>query len=400
MFLSKPLIMPFPSTSELQSHSNSFPPLKESAIEANGASLSGPVTLKNVAAYAQANLGSVSSVLNGSQSTSRVSSATRERILKAATELGYVANPHAQRLKGRRNQKLVQIFSLYPLLPAIGGIIGKMQGELRLEGFDAPFHGYADFSTWGPTMAVNQAALLSELRRSKPRAIICHMSGLQEESLAELQGYQAEGGVLVTFDQASTLPCDQIVFNAQENNYCAARHLLEQGHRRLGLYQSEPKPLSLEQYQGFERALQEFGLELRKEWLFWATDSAGQGGIGLAEKFLALPHQQRPTGMCVMNDVAASAFTSTLAQAGVRVPEEVSVVGHDDAEFSAYLTPPLTTVAYSQQQIVLETLKMLRDRLENGFDRPPCQVTVQGELVRRHSTRPPAAIHVPDPIDH
>jgi LacI family transcriptional regulator len=94
------------------------------------------------------------------------------------------------------------------------------------------------------------------LRRDKPSAIVCHMSGLEPDSIAELARFQEEGGVLVTFDHSCDLECDQIVVDEEENAYRAASYLLGLGHRRLGLCAVSPVPLAGPRRLGFERGFE------------------------------------------------------------------------------------------------------------------------------------------------
>lgn len=342
------------------------------------------VTLRDVAAHAGANLAAVSMVLNGARSNGGVSQATRERIMGAARELGYQVNPHAQRLSSGRCNNTIALFSLH-LEPTSGmPKVQRIQQHLGNSGFDAVLHGYGNFNELQP---VRQTALMADLRRFKPRAIVCDSAGLLPETLAEMYAYQDEGGLLVCFDQKVELNCDQVIFDREHNTYIAAKRLLEAGHRKLGLFIPGPQqPIGHDRALGFERALREYGGETRREWM--AYGHAETGGAEFAQQWLKLPPQERPTGICVVNDHAALAFMFVVQQAGIRIPEDVAVVGHDDAPLGRYYSVPLTTVTNPLEEISNTVVSLLQDRLSDRYSGPPRRVVLRGELQERGSVAP------------
>jgi DNA-binding LacI/PurR family transcriptional regulator len=98
----------------------------------------------------------------------------------------------------------------------------------------------------------------------------------------------------------------------------------------------------------------------------------------------------RPTGLCIVNDRAAQAFIVGAEELGLRVPEDVSVVGQDDLPPARFGRVPLTTVTHPVAAIADLMLALLRQRLA-GYDGPPRREVVRGELVARSSTaRPPS----------
>lgn len=105
----------------------------------------------------------------------------------------------------------------------------------------------------------------------------------------------------------------------------------------------------------------------------------------MAEAFLAWP--EKPTALCIVNDVSASAFVTVLARNGLRVPDDVSVVGFDDAPAARYALVPLTTVSYPLETIGRHVVEFTRSRLK-GYAGPPRKVAVQSELIIRNSSAP------------
>jgi DNA-binding LacI/PurR family transcriptional regulator len=235
-----------------------------------------------------------------------------------------------------------------------------------------------------------QAAQLRQLCRQRPRAILCATQALEPAVFRELQAYQREGGVVVSYDLPVPMACDQVLFDREHNAYQAARYLLERGHRHLGIgvtaaderFAGSPTDPQTYRLKGFRRALAEFGAPVRVEWLF-RNVSYEKGGAQMAGQFLQLA--QRPTGLCIVNDYVALAFMVEVMRAGVRVPEDVSIVGLDNQPIAAYCPVPLTSATQPVEEIADAVVALLFDRVESrGGDRPRT-VTIQGRLIPRES---------------
>jgi LacI family transcriptional regulator len=352
-----------------------------------------PATLADVAALAGVTKDGASVVLNGARSNTKVSASKRELILQAARELNYQANPHAQRLASRGLDKTVGIFTLRVSCPTAIRKIGVVQDLLRDRGYDAPLHAYAIFNEHRP---VNQVALMREICRSRPRAVVCHMSGLEPEAADELRHYQETGGIVVGFDETFTagqMPqCqsfDQVIFDTGDNMYQGARHLASLGHRKIGFHIADPCKPSGERLQGFTQALAEVGEPVRDEWLFHAAGNPEEAGDALADKYLRLSHEDRPTALCISNDFSAATFMVKAFRAGVRVPDDLSIVGHDNSSIAPFCLAPLTAVSHHMDAVSRRIVDLLFQRLDGASDLAPCHVTLRGEIVIRQSTAPP-----------
>jgi DNA-binding LacI/PurR family transcriptional regulator len=96
----------------------------------------------------------------------------------------------------------------------------------------------------------------------------------------------------------------------------------------------------------------------------------------------------RPTGLCIVNDYVAFAFMVDVMRAGWRVPEQISIIGHDNRDIASRCPVPLTSVTQPITQITEAVVRMLRERL-NGFEGAARRLVVRGELVERDSIAPP-----------
>jgi LacI family transcriptional regulator len=341
------------------------------------------VTIRDVAQVAGVGKTTVSFVLNGK---GNISAATRETVLQAMQTLGFEANPNARRLASGYCSKTVGIYSLNLDLNTGSHKVHLIQRSLHDLGYSAPLYAYTD--SGGNRGENQQLPLMRTLCLQRPRAIICNTTNIHSDALEELRHYHEEGGFVVSYDHDIDLDCDRVVFDREHNSYLAARHLVELGHQKIGYFAGGPHKPSGQRIEGLKRALNEAGLTLREDWLFHGGDflEYEEQGALLAAQFLKLNPADRPTGMCVVNDYTATTFIAEVERGGLRVPQNISVVGHDDRPLARYGALPLTTVTHPIPLIVQNVVTMLRNRLESQSNDAPQRVTVQGELVIRQST--------------
>lgn len=297
----------------------------------------------------------------------------------------YLPNTNAQRLARGGDEKLVVLVTLYLDLGVTTRKIQLMQRALHDVGYTAQIHASGALTD---STADDQVQLLRSVRQSAPRAIVCFNTWLDDEAAEELARYQAEGGLVVCLDRQSEGPHDLVVFDREDNSYQAARHLLELGHRCLGFWMSgRPRGLRL---RGFERALNEWNVDPRTAWVIGGGSSAQpeRSGAEIARQFLELPLLERPSAMCIVNDASAQACIAELMRAKVRVPADLSVVGHDNLDIAQFGAVPLTTVSQPVEALAQNAFAMLNDRLANRYDGPPRRETLRGQLIVRQSTAP------------
>lgn len=302
--------------------------------------------------------------------------------------MGYEANPLARGLRGQNSQE-IGLFTLDLDLGVGTRKLQMIQHELSVMGYTVPIYAYGyRYHYVVGEWAKQQAKLVRALCRQRPRAIICHAPGLQPEALAELQRFHEEGGVLVCdcYGLPLDIDCDQVIFDEADNTYQAARHLLELGHRAIGLFvvgQSEPSGPRLE---GFARALAEFDLAPNPRWMLHSQKHGDceDDGVDAAHQFLALT--ERPRAMCIVNDRVAVAFCSEVQNAGVSIPDQLSVVGHDDRPIARFGAVPLSSVSHPIERVAKSLIALLLKRIEEQNDEPAQHIWMRGELVQRQSS--------------
>lgn len=345
-------------------------------------------TIQDVALALGMHKSTVSLALSGK---GNLSIKTRARVLALTQELGYEPNPLAQRLAKGHHNPTICIFSGVLDVGLSTEKVLRIQKEMSARSFEAPIYTCPEPSDGIDT---SQATLLKNLCRQRPRAILCAASMLGPSAFVELEAYQKSGGLVISYDVPIPVSCDQVIFDREDNAYQAACHLLQHGHRRLGIGMSNTAPwLSGKsdgpqafRLRGFERALKEFSALARPEWCF-RTAAYEQGGAEMARRFLSMT--DRPTGLCLVNDYLTLAFMVEVMRAGVRVPQDLSIVGHDDQPIAAYCPIPLTSVSHPAQEIAQAVVSLLLDRLA-GSQEPPQTIVIRGALKTRESVAFPS----------
>lgn len=343
------------------------------------------VTILDIARLTGVSVATVSGAFSGKR---RMSAQTRESVLKAAHEMGFDPNPHAQRLRSGGCANTVGLLSDLDL-----GVATLTLWEIRhrLEecGFKIDDH---ILPLYVQQVKASQAEVLRRMCRQNPQAILFPRKSLEPSVFPVLQQYVEGGGALVCWtsvrptaeDQAPT--ADQVLFDTEMETYLQARHLIDLGHRKIGFFSHSTDVELSNRFVGFQRALVEAKLELRREWIAGASGYE-DAGIKHAERFLAL--QERPTGVCIVNDNAAAAFVHAVMRAGLQVPRDVSVIGCDDMPAARAALVPLTTMRRPIKELSCAIVEILCNRLDGTTQGAPATREVRSELLVRHSTSPP-----------
>ena len=166
----------------------------------------------------------------------------------------------------------------------------------------------------------------------------------------------------------------------------AVEHLIALGHRRIA-HIAGPDTVSTAHVRRstFEQVLEEHGLEVRSEWVVAGGFNRRSGYLAM-QRLLALP--QRPTAILAANDLVALGAMTAAREAGLRIPQELSVVGYNDIPIAAELIPPLTTVRVPMNQMGARAAELLIARI-TGRALAEQRVVLLPELVVRGTTAPP-----------
>lgn len=287
------------------------------------------VTIKDVAAHAGVGAGTVSRVLNNSPA---VSPSTRDRVLTAMAALDYRPNPLAQRLSRGHCQTLgvvVPFFTHASAVLRLRGVVAALNAsryDLVLFNVESPVHRDEHF-----------AALT---RRGRADGLLVMSLRPPAADLARLIG----AGMPIILVDARAEGVPMVITDDVEGGRIATQHLVDLGHRRIAFIGDRPdNPLgfisSAEREQGYAECLAGSGLQ-RDPRLTRHGPHDRVVAQRLAEDLLSV--EDRPTAIFASSDVQAMGVLAGARQLGLRVPEDVSVIGFDDIEIAAYAG--LTTI--------------------------------------------------------
>lgn len=314
----------------------------------------GKITIQDIAQMAGVSKTTVSRVLNQRPD---VNPETRERILQIMDQQGFFPSLAASGLAGGRSRLIGALISVihWPLIPeimkGITEVIDQSPYELVLYSVNAG-NDRKDYSD------VIERILATKLTAG----ILAIYPGQSATHLAELC---REGFPLVMFDDQINPPEDISWVGADQRAgaYEATRHLLRQGHRRIAHIQGPLQyQVSLDRYQGYCDALAEAGIDLDPE-LVLQGDFMPTGGKECTIQLLQAL-EKRPTAIFAASDLMAYGALSTIIECGLRVPEDVAVIGYDDIPFSMHAQPALTTVRQPLHEMGKRSIELLLQMIE------------------------------------
>ena len=333
----------------------------------------GRVTVRAIAAETGLSIATISRVINGG---GNVASDTRERVRQVVERLGDRAPSPRRRPHARTTRPSVFVRCPYLLTDYFGYIVTSIAETLAL-------HGQSLLLDAGD--AVVKSAVVRELphRSDAYGAVLI----LPPEPRADLEALVARKYPLVVVDPRITVPAGCVSISAAHFSGARAvtRHLIELGHRRIGVITGPPYWHTRDdRVGGHLAALAEAGV-LGDPSLMRYGEPAAKTGVWAGAELLGL--RPRPTAVVCFNDKVAVGVLQTAAARGLRVPEDLSVTGFDDIDVSRAATPRLTTVRQPLQEMGRTAVTMLMRQLD-GHAHETLSMELETRLVVRESTGP------------
>jgi len=342
-----------------------------------------PASLADVAAMAGVSTGTVSRTLSRPE---MISEETRERVMRAVEQLGYVANGAARALAMRRSHTIGAVVLKFGS-SNFSQVVEGLESEVARKGYtlllSAPVpDGKTEFAALAAMLArgVDAIALLGFEDLEETRGILARYP----VPYAHLWANPASGGHCIGLDEA-------------RNGQIALAHASDLGHTRIGLIWGQVEgPLryrSRQRLQGVMAAAQERGVTIVHESCVH-TEHGFEQGLQAAEKVLAAG--TGITAILCASDYLAVGAMRGLQQNGIRVPDDISVISFNDNDFSAYVNPPLTTVHLPIRQVGMKAGHYLLSRL--GENMGPDGYALDVSLKARGSSAPAPASPTPAAI--
>lgn len=338
-----------------------------------------PATLRSLAEYLKLSPATVSVVMNDSPAAKAIPAHTKERIFSAARKLNYRPNFFARSLSLKRG------FMVGVIVPEVSegyaaSIMSGIEDQLLREGyfyFVVSHRNQKDLIQEYPRLLVDRAV---------DAVLLINTPVVQKlpVPVVAISGHQKVPGVT------------NVAVDNRKATWMALEHLVKLGHKKIAFFKGHKGSADTEyRWRGILQAAATLGVEIRPELMVqleWDRNrlrpSQPEEGYVHAQQLLATGKEF--TALFAFNDVSAIGAVRAFRDAGLRVPEDISVVGFDDIEAASYLIPRLTTVRQPLRKIGEIATQQLLQRISNGKKKFVQSISIAPELVVRESTGPVA----------
>ncbi len=329
------------------------------------------VTIKDVAQKAGVSVSTVSKVLNQNYP---VSEKTRKKVLKAIQELNYTPNPTARSLVLKKTH-------------TIGVILPDIHGDFFSEiikGIDkkAREFGYHVLLTSSHSNLKELDEALLSLVNGKVDGLII-MNPTLRTSYVETRLLKKMPVVLLNCC-GDIQNADVILIDNYTGAYNLTKHLIKHGHRKIAVITGPVDNFdSIERLKGYKDALREAGIEPVQEFEF-RGDFTKETGYEVMKAILALP--EKPTAIFALNDDMAIGAVQFAKKMGIKIPQDIAIVGFDDIPMAEYIQPSLTTVRVPMDKVGVLAAEKLFKRIRKEEEKPKFTKTIlETTLIVRES---------------
>lgn len=332
----------------------------------------GSVTLKAVAQHLGLTPGTVSAVLNDSKAARSIPENTRKRIITAARELNYQPNFLARSLRVQRTYTV--------------GVIVEEIGDT---------YGGSIVSGMETYLRENNFFFITMAHRHDPKLL---------ETYSQLLASRGVEGLITidtSIDEEPTLPTVAVAGHQKVENVTniildhrraaelGLRHLKELGHERIAFLRGQTKSSdSASRWEAIQEVAQEFDIQIYPELVLQLEGMESTPELGYPYGKALIARNVPFTALFAYNDISAIGAMRAFQEAGLRVPDDISVVGFDDVSIASFSIPPLTTVRQPLEKMGRIAAETLLDRIEERAAFVP-EIAVEPELISRRSTGPP-----------
>lgn len=331
-------------------------------------------TLKDIAEKVGVNKSTVSRALSDS---GKIARKTREEILRVANELGYIPNETAKILAGKRSKTIGII------LPELdcnyyAGLVGAIEFKLKEKGYSLII-GQTGFKH------ENEFHYLELFVRKNLDGIIISIHDRKKFAQEFAKARKILKIPIVIIEYFLDLPdYDTIEIDNMYGVDIAVDHLYKLGHRRIGFISEHLSMVT--RYPAFIKAMKKHNLPVDQNIVKYGSERLELGGYLRMKEMLK--EKEIPTAVFVSYDTMAQGALSAIAEEGMRVPEDISIVGFDNIRESAYFSPPLTTVAPPVLEMSERAVETLLRKIENEDVSIAQHLSLKPKLIIRKSAGP------------
>ncbi|QSO46611.1 LacI family DNA-binding transcriptional regulator [Alicyclobacillus mengziensis] len=329
------------------------------------------VTIKDIAKILNVSHTTVSRALNNSP---LISDETKKRILETAKQLNYVPNYSAKSLVQNRSYNIGLFFSTITQVTSPGFFYETVRGvhSVITDNYNLVVNGidnYKDFQSID-TKRFDGIILMSQ--SEKDNALVYHALD-RHIPIVVLNREIADAGIV------------NILSADRRGAYHAVTHLIENGHVKIAIIEGEKGfQATTERKEGFLTALIDKQIPIHGDYIVEGNYTM-ESGYTAMKQLLRTSHP--PTAVFSFNDEMAVGAMKAIFEAGLRIPQDISLVGFDDRQFSSYMTPSLTTVRRAISEVGRAGAKKLLSIIDNN-DYVGQKVYIDTQFIRRESVGP------------
>ena len=313
------------------------------------------------------------------QEQSNIADTTRTIVLEAAKKIGYLPNQSARSLR-TASSKMIGIIIQDSLNPYYSDLVRQIEQELKKHGYDIIV------AETEQDLTNERRALERMQERQVDGVIICPMD---YEGVSELLEHYEAAGIhcVVLGAPARDIPFDAIEVDLRPATDTAMDYLVELGHKNIAFVCGAPA------WQNVSGRLSSFKAKLKQHGLPMQENSIYRCGFTLKDGYEAGKHllsmHPRPTAIFAVNDLLAIGVMRAATDLNLNVPGDVSVVGVDNIELSAYTNPTLTTIAQPIQQLAGTLSELMISSLGTKEKPRPRRIRLEASFLTRESTASP-----------
>lgn len=334
------------------------------------------VTGKDIAAMAGVSQSTVSRVLSSEETSSLISEETAMRIRKIAKNMGYSPNPIARALRGEKTN-LIGLIVREIADPFFAGVIEELNFAFRQEGFNVILgHVHSDPA---------EGRQITRILDSRQCDGMVFLGDLNDD-MKYINEIREEGHPAITMCRGNEE--EKIPFvncNNKQGTKMLIEHLIALGHKNIAFIDGGSIGDIRERRETF------INLEEKYPEITWSTIQAERNDYqgGCKAMNILLQKAQRPTGVLAADDGMAVGVLKAISDAGLSIPQDISVAGFDDIELSRYTIPALTTVRQPIEEMAKIAVEMLIKMIDNHpLSGPEQFVSLEPKLIIRESTGP------------
>lgn len=331
------------------------------------------VRLKDIADKTGFSTNTVSLALRGSP---RIPQQTREVIQRAAAELNYLPNAIAKSLVSRET-KTIGLVITDITNPALTHTAQAIEIALAERGYGTLF------ATSNNTLS-DEIRAIDMFRSRQVDGMLIYPTSHRQLDHIRLLRRANHPVVLLVGDPDSGI--DAVCVDDRRGAYKATRHLIEIGHRRIGIIDTANPLGNLEKREGYEQALTEAGIDIDPALSVDPEGHSAESGYFAMDAMMS--GKKPPSAVFAANDSLAIGALRWCAKNGRRVPQDVAIMGFDNIEYAEYATTPLSTVNYAVDVVTRMAVDRLMRLISAGDQLPEPRATlIDPELVIRDSTQ-------------